>query len=192
MYQIVTYFRPGTTALLAAVVLCFCAACSDNVPKTVKTVDRTEMPRMYAENVSTLISDSGITRYRITTPAWYIYDKAKEPYWYFPKGIHLERFDDQLQHVDGDIRSNKATYYQYRQLWELDGKVRAINLQRETFESEQLFWNQREQRIYSDTLIKITKPTQILTGKGFDSNQSMTKYQIRQPQGVFPIEEQTQ
>jgi len=170
-----------------AVVLCFCTGCTKPESEApVKLIDRTKLPRMYAENVTTLISDSGITRYRITTPAWYIYDHSSEPYWAFPKGVHLQRFDESF-HVDAEINCKKAYYYQVRQLWRLDGKVRMINLQGDMFESEQIFWNQREQKIYSDSLIKITQPTKIITGIGFTSNQTLKQYTIRQPKGIIPV-----
>ena len=48
---------------------------------------------MVTNDVSTLISDSGRTRYKIVANVWEIYDKAKEPFWYFPEGFYLERYD---------------------------------------------------------------------------------------------------
>lgn len=169
------------------VVLCFMVACSDIHPDTVAiSVNRAKLPGMIATQVTTLISDSGITRYRITTPIWYIYDRASEPYWYFPKGIFLQRFDENY-HVDGSIRCDSARYLQGKQLWELDGKVKAMNLQGETFETPQLFWNQRDQHIYSDSLIRVTQHAKIIIGVGFDSNQALTKYTIRNPEGIIPV-----
>ena len=41
---------------------------------------------MKATDVSSLISDSGITRYRLKAKEWQIYGKAAEPHWYFPRG----------------------------------------------------------------------------------------------------------
>lgn len=176
------------TIALMAVVLCFLTGCTNfDSDAPGKPIDRTKLPRMFSTNVTTLISDSGITRYRISTPLWYIYDRASEPYWSFPKGIHLQRFDASF-HVDAEITCKKAFYYQPRQLWRLDGKVRMINQQGEMFESEQVFWSQREQRIYSDSLIKITQHTKVITGRGFESNQTLTQYTIKQPNGIFPVE----
>ncbi|MBP1639790.1 MAG: lptC [Bacteroidetes bacterium] len=175
------------TIALGAVVLCFCTGCTKTESEApVKQIDRTKLPRMYAENVTTLISDSGITRYRIITPAWYIYDRATEPYWAFPKGIHLQRFDQSF-HVDAEINCKKAYYFQVKQLWRLDGKVRMINIQGDMFESEQIFWSQRDQKIYSDSLIKVTQHTKIITGIGFESNQTLTQYTIKQPKGIIPV-----
>ena len=39
------------------------------------------MPTMKTENVYTLISDSGITQYRIKSPLWIVYDEIDTPIW---------------------------------------------------------------------------------------------------------------
>ncbi|KAB2816782.1 MAG: LPS export ABC transporter periplasmic protein LptC, partial [Paludibacter sp.] len=151
--------------------------------------DRATLPQLHAQAITTVISDSGITRYRINTPQWDIFDKAAQPYWEFPVGIHLERFDEQLN-VDANVHCLYARFYEREQLWELKGKVRATNIQGELFETELLFWDQRMEKIYSDSLIKITTAEYIIIGMGFDSNQEMTKYNVRQTQYVFPVQDE--
>lgn len=171
------------------VVLFFMTACSkEKVDKIEAIQNRSALPIIHATEITTLISDSGVTRYRISAPSWDDFDKSSQPYWEFKKGIHFEKFNIDLK-VDANIHSLYARFNKNEQIWELRGKVKAINLQGELFETEQLFWNQREERIYSDSLIKITQASHIITGIGFESNQSMTRYLIRKPQGIFPINE---
>lgn len=166
------------------------AACSKESPeKIAAVVDRSSLPQLHATEITTIISDSGITRYRIFAPRWDVYDKASQPYWDFPNGIHFEKFNLDLK-VDANIHSQYARFKENEQLWELRGKVRATNLQGDLFETEQLFWDQRLRRIYSDSLIKITQISHIITGIGFESNESMTNYTIRKPQGIFPVTEE--
>jgi len=179
-----------TTTLTVVVMLFFMIGCAKEKPeKIAAVVDRTALPKLHATEITTVISDSGITRYRISSPRWDVYDKASQPYWEFPNGIHFERFDLNLK-VDANIHSQYARFNENEQLWELRGKVKATNLQGELFETERLFWNQREERIYSDTLIRVTQTSHIITGLGFESNQSMSRYQIRNPQGIFPVNEE--
>jgi len=174
-------------SLLLAVIVVGCST-KDKPDKISAIKNRAIKPKLRATDITTVISDSGVTRYRISTPRWDVYDKASQPYWEFPRGIHFERFDENLK-VDANIHSKYAKYKQNEQLWELRGKVRLTNLQGELFETEQLFWDQRQERFYSDKLIKITRTSGITTGIGFESNQSMTKYQIKRPQGIFPVSE---
>jgi len=178
-----------TTILTVVVVLFIIVACSNDKPEKISAVvDRSKLPKLHATEITTVISDSGITRYRISAPRWDVYDRASQPYWLFPNGIHFERFDQNLK-VDANIHSKFAKFKENEQLWELRGKVKMTNIQGELFETEQLFWNQREERFYSDSLIKITQATHIITGIGFESNQTMTHYTIKKPQGVFPVDE---
>jgi len=182
------YFN--TTTILWVVVVLFCAiACSPKKEDKMEAItDRTKIPKLKATEITTYISDSGITRYRISAPAWDVYDKAMQPYWEFPKGIHFEKFDINLI-VDANIHSKYARFDENEQRWELRGSVKATNLQGELFETEQLFWDQRTQRIYSDSSIQITQTSHIIKGVGFESNEQMTRYTIRKPEGIFPIEE---
>ena len=178
-----------TTASLVVVMLLFLLSCSQKeVDKTAAVIDRSTMPKLHAKEITTVISDSGITRYRISAPQWDVYDRANDPYWEFPKGIHFERFDESLK-VDANIHSRYAKFKENEQLWELKGQVRMTNIKGELFETEHLFWNQREERIYSDTIVKITQAVHIINAVGFESNQQMTKYVFRETRGIFPVNE---
>ena len=151
-------------------------------------VDRSAMPALEAYDVTTIISDSGITRYRIKTKRWLIFDKADTPYWEFPEGIYLDKFNLQFE-ADATVESDYAYYNEPAQRWTLKGNVQAMNLAGERFETPLLYWDQKSESVYSDSSIVITKETSIIKGIGFQSNQEMTQYTIQKPTGVFPIEE---
>ena len=176
------------TTFMVVVVLFFMFSCSKEKVEQIGAIkNRSAMAQLHATEITTIISDSGVTRYRISAPRWDVFDKAVKPYWNFPDGIHFEKFNLNLK-VDANIHSRYARYEMNEKRWELRGKVRAMNLQGELFETEQLFWSERENRIYSDSLIKITRVSNIVTGIGFESDASMTRYTIRKPQGIFPVD----
>lgn len=150
--------------------------------------DRKATPALQATDVNTIISDSGIVRYRIKAQTWQVYDRADTPYWEFPDGIYLERFDENLD-PDATVEADYAFYNEPAQRWLLRGNVRALNLQGETFETPLLYWDQKSESVYSDSSIVITRETSIIKGVGFRSNQSMTQYTILRPTGSFPIKE---
>ena len=177
-----------TTALLVVVVL-FEVSCSKEAPEKIDAVkDRKILPALSATKITTVISDSGITRYRIYTDKWDIYDRAAEPYWEFSKGIHFERFAENLT-INATFSSSYARYYERKSLWEFKGKVKAINLEGVMFETELLYWDESADRIYSDKFIKITRPNMIITGVGFETDQSLTKWKILNPKGPIYIKE---
>lgn len=144
-------------------------------------------PTVISRDVTTLISDSGITQYRITAKLWNIFEEAKRPYWNFPRGLFLEKFDSTFK-VEASIKCDSATYFKNDQLWRLDGHVTILNTNKEVILTQQLFWDQRKQKVYSDSFIHIEKSDRIIEGYGFVSNERMTVYQLQKPSGIFPVE----
>lgn len=163
------------------------SGCKDSNPVGTGSVDPEHTPTMLTRDVETLISDSGVTRYRIVTPIWYVYDETDEPYWRFPEGLRLERYDNFFR-IEATVLADSATYFKNKQLWRLDGNVNITNVMNEKFLTNQLFWNQRQQKLYSDSFIHIERPDKVLEGHGFDSNQDLTRYTIRRVSGIFPAE----
>lgn len=171
-------------ALMFMMAVCFLSACSDDEEGV--DLGPGKLPTMKALGVSTVISDSGITRFRATTPEWLVYSQEDSSYWYFPQGLRLEQFDE-LMTVESNVYCDTAKYFVNLKLWKLDGHVKVMNRKGEKFETEQLFWSQNESRVYSDKPIKIQQKDCIIQGVGFESNETMTNYVIRHPTGIIPI-----
>ena len=143
-------------------------------------------------NSHSLISDdAGITRYKMVTATWLIFGKASEPFWYFPDGIYLEIFDT-LLNVEASLKADTAYRYEKRNLWEAKGNVDIMNLQGRRFQTSQVFWDEQNKKIYSDSSIIITEDDKITTGIGFIANEDLSEYQIRTVGGTIPIELQRQ
>ncbi|HRZ97428.1 MAG TPA: LPS export ABC transporter periplasmic protein LptC [Paludibacter sp.] len=178
-----------TTITTIVVVLFFVLSCTEEKQERIAAiVDRSAMPQLHAMDITTVISDSGITRYRISTPQWDMFDRANPPYWEFPTGVHFERFDVNLN-VDANIHSKYAKYLVNEKLWLLKGTVRMTNIKGELFETERLYWNQINEKIYSDTLVKITQAKQIVYALGFESNEQMSKILLVQSKATFAVED---
>lgn len=161
------------------------AACSDDKPVGMTDIDVESTPTMLTRNVESLISDSGITRFRITAPVWYVYDESATPVWRFPESLLLERFDDRMN-VEATVSADSATYFKERQLWQLDGHVNISNTAGEKFLTNQLFWDQKLHKVYSDSFIHIERHDKTLEGNGFTSNEQLTRYTIHDVSGIFP------
>ena len=180
-----------TIGIIAIVMLFFYTACSGSNTETVDLkFDPEVTPSMITDSVTTLISDSGITRYKLETKNWQVFDKAEEPFWYFPEGIYLERFDSLFQ-VEAKIIADSAWNYTDKRLWRLKGNVDIRNMEGEMFLSDELFWNEKDEIVYSDKYIQIRRSDGTeLKGYGFESNQEMTEYRIFRPhEGIIPFEE---
>lgn len=162
------------------------ASCAEEKKEIVAAVtDHETTPTMKTSDVSTFISDSGYTRYHITAPLWVMYEEAKDPHWEFPEGLLLEQYDDNFKR-EAVVRCSTATFYSQRKLWKLDGKVMMVNVERDSFLTEQIFWDQQKRRVYSDSFIHVVKSDRVIEGYGFDSNENLTDYIVHNPQIIFP------
>ena len=165
-----------TIVLGAMVMLLLFSSCSGKKKELGDAItERDSMAVMDTRGVTTLVSDSGVTRYRINTEEWLVFDRKNPPYWAFEKGVYLEKFDSIFQ-VEASIKADTAYFFNKEELWKLMGNVHIQNLKGEQFDTELLYWDQRTQRIYSDEFIRIEQPDRIITGHGFESNQQMTVY----------------
>lgn len=161
--------------------------CKDEKPLGTSNVNAAKMPTMMTRDVQTLISDSGVTRYRITTPVWYVYDETDQPYWSFPEGVSLDKYDNFFR-SQATVRADSATFLKNQQIWRLDGHVSITNVMKEKFITPQLYWDQRQHKLYSDSFIHIERPDKVLEGYGFDADEQLTRYEIRRVSGIFPAE----
>jgi len=181
----------GIITIFAVVVmlLLFTASCNgDNKEVVVVAFDPETTYTLRTTDYTTQFSDSGITRYRAIAKEFLKFDKAKEPFSYFPEGIYVEKFDT-LFNIEASLKADTAYNYEKKGLWKLIGNVRVENLEGKKFETSLLFWDQKEEKVYSDKYIRIQEDDKIITGIGFESNQNMTQYKIFNSQGVFPVSE---
>jgi LPS export ABC transporter protein LptC len=143
---------------------------------------------MTSFGVNTLISDSGITRYKIVAEEWIIFDKKNPPYWAFEKGVYLEKFDT-LFNIDASIKADTAYYHEKKKLWELRGNILIRSQRGDKFQTQLLFWDEKMEKVYSDKFIQIEQEDKIISGYGFESNQNLTEYEIKNTTGVFTVED---
>ena len=163
------------------------AACGEKERSYVANIgDGDRSPTMTTYDVETFISDSGYTRYHISTPVWMMFEEASEPFWRFPDGLDLQQYDLRLN-PDATMVCDSAIYFSRKRLWRLDGHVIMVNSLRDSFLSQQLFWDQAKRRVFTDSFIHIVRSDRIIEGYGFESNENMTAYTINNPTAILPV-----
>lgn len=178
-----------TTAVMAVVVLIFLASCQEKQYNAPTIECRDSLAVMSTYGVSTLISDSGRISYKIDAEEWLIFDRRTPPYWAFEKGVYLEKYDHDMN-IEATIKCDTAYYYNEQKLWKLIGNVDIKNPNDERFFTDLMYWDQENEKIYSDAYIKIEQEDQITEGIGFSSNQSMTLWEIKNTKGIYAIKEE--
>lgn len=173
----------------AIVMLLSFSSCGGTKKEMGKAItERDSLPVMQTLGVNTLISDSGVTRYRMTAEEWLMFDRKNPSYWAFEKGVYLEQFDSIFQ-IEASIKSDTAYFYDKEGLWKLIGNVDIENRKGERFKTELLYWNQTTKKVYTDKFISIKQPDRTIHAHGFDSNEQLTIYTLRNMDGIFYVDE---
>ena len=166
--------------------LIFTLSCAnEEKPHAPAINEHDSLPFMQSRGISTLISDSGVIRYKITAEEWNIYNTTNPPKWTFLKGILLEKFDSTF-HIDWFVQSDTA-YCHNQQLWELRGRVVIRNQEGTVFTSEELFWDMDRHEMYSNLFMTIRKPDEFLQGYNRDHKKALIRRGIHSiPKGNPP------
>lgn len=168
--------------LLASALLPSCTEQQEHIAPAIN--DRDSVSMMTSYGVNTLISDSGIIKYRIVTERWDVNTIKMPSRWEFMKGIFLEQFDDKF-HVEGYIQADTAWYYDQKRLWHLRGRVRIRNVNGLVYTSEELFWDGIRHELYSNVFSKVVTPERTMQGTYFRSDERMTHYFVSNSKGSF-------
>ncbi len=170
-------------------VLLLLAACQEQVEHTAPAIRaRDSVAVMTSYGVNTLISDSGVIKYRIVTERWEVNSNRNPSRWTFDKGILLEQFDEKF-HINSYIQSDTAYYYDQQKVWKLYGRVRMLTKDGLRFNSEQLVWDQNKHELSSNVFSKLVTPERTLQGSHFWSDEKMTRYYVSNSKGSFVKED---
>ena len=175
-------------AIFTFCVLLF-TACEEQKVHTAPAInERDSVSMMTSYGVNTLISDSGVIKYKIVTERWDVNTIKQPPRWTFERGIFLEQFDQKF-HVEGYITADTAWYYEQQKLWELRGRVHIRNVNGLIFDSEELFWDGQKHEFYSHKFSKVVTPERTLQGTYFRSDEHMAHYEVTNSVGSFQSED---
>jgi hypothetical protein len=143
---------------------------------------------MISYGVNTLISDSGVIKYKIVTERWDVNTVKNPTRWTFEKGVFFEQFDQQF-HVEAYVQADTAWYFDQIKLWELRGRVRIRNVNGLVFRSEELFWDGLKHEFYSHKYSRVVTPERELEGTYFRSDEHMRHYEVTNSVGSFQSED---
>lgn len=172
-------------ALLVISLLSVLTSCTEPHEHTAHAINPEDSASiMVSYGVNTLISDSGVIKYRIVTERWEVNNVRQPSRWEFMKGIFFEQFDEQF-HVQGYIQADTAWYYDQRRLWKLRGRVSLRNVNGLRYNSEELYWDGNSHEFYSTVFSRVVTPERTMEGTYFRSDEHMDHYMVSNSRGSF-------
>lgn len=177
------YKRVAVIILLTAALL---YGCENNIEKIKPFNSYDNLPVVEATNFETFFTDSGKVRFSLKTPLLLRFEPEGKPYLEFPKGIELIKYDDNNK-IISSITANYAKQFVEDKKWEAKNNVIATNIKGDTLKTEHLIWEENTEKIYTEEYVKIIRTDQIITGIGFQSDQSLENWRIKNPKGTIYI-----
>ncbi len=177
--------------LAAMLVMLLHVSCENDIEIIQSFAGDTLLPRQSMINAEIDYTDSARLQMRISAPEIHYYDNAGEKYTEFPYGM-LALFFDRNENVESQLSSRYAIYYMDKDLWEAKDSVVVINSEGEILNTEQLFWDERNELIYSHSFVKVTRPDEVITGVGFEADQTFTTWKIKRIQGTIYLRDEEQ
>jgi LPS export ABC transporter protein LptC len=164
------------------------SACERKVD-TIKKTDILSLPTITGKDIKTVFSDSGKVQLILIAPLMQSYDNAESPYTEFKEGIKVIFFEGKKDTV-ATVAAKYAKYTNKDKLWELKDSVVVIGETKDKLETEELFWDQEKDIIYTDRFVKITSDSQIVMGTGLVSDSRLTKRKIKNVQGPIYLRDE--
>ena len=165
-------------------------SCADKDAGRASASEETMMTE-YSEDLSVVMSQNGRRSYHFVTPLLEGYSLAREPYREFRKGVKITTYqNDSLTTVDAVLTANYAIYYENRELWEAKGNVVVEKSDGKTLYTQQLFWNARTKKIYSNVDSKIVQNNgrDVFIGEGIESDEEFKDWRFRRMKGRMEVE----
>ena len=179
--------------LLLATALIVANSCENDIA-TIKALNEDpNIPMQTGSNVVITYTDSGRIKIKLIAPELKRFLRENDPYYEFAKGLKVIFYKPDGT-VESHITADFALFYEKQELWEARNNVVAKNEStNEQLFTEHIFWNQKEEKIYSDQFTKIIKTDGTFCGeKGFEARQDFTKWKLYQSKGTVNVKDQMQ
>ncbi len=123
-------------------------------------------PSGEADDFNLKYTDSGRITSVLVSPKMLDYATVEFPFTEFPKGINVTFYDKNGKKTF--VRSDYAVTYKGTDVIDLQGKVKIWNETGQVMETEQLYFDQKNQWFYTEHKFKFTDPKGISYGQGID------------------------
>lgn len=143
---------------------------------------------MLTRDVNMLVSDSGLTRYRLISPLWVIYDRPDRKQWVFEEGLTMYSVDS-INPGNELVVADTVIFHVSEDMWELIGHVRIHGLKGERLYTPHLYWQRREKRLYSDDTTYFATEGNELRGSHFEAADNLSWYSIYNNAGDLSVKE---
>jgi LPS export ABC transporter protein LptC len=174
-------FIKNIKIILVATVFVF--GCESNFKNVKKSTLSEFTPTGIAENLNLKYTDSGKIRAILKSPKMMDYSSVSYPFTVFPNGIFVTLFDKKNRKTF--VKSNTAFTYKNTDIIDLRGNVKIYSEQNQSLETQQLYYDQKNEWFYTEQPFTMTDPKKGHTeGQGIDFNKDFSVINYQRVTGV--------
>lgn len=162
-------------------------SCSNNNVEEVNQVSsKKNYPIETGKNVVINYTDSGFTKALVKAPLLERYATDEKNYTEMKKGINVQ-FLSKAGVVESFLTAKYAIRYDREKKMLARNDVVVLNIDGDTLRTEELYWDEAKQRVYSQKFVKITTKTEIIMGDGFESDVTFKNPKIFKIRGIVGL-----
>ena len=181
------YFTRNTASFIVSILFCIIIiGCQSNFRDVQKMGFAEFSPSGDADGLNLKYTDSGRITANLISPKMLDYATVEYPFTEFPKGIHLTLFDKNGKQTYIDAKyavSQKVT-----NLIDLQNDVKISNQNGELLETEQLYYDQKNEWFFTEKKFKFTSPKGVSYGEGIDFSKDFKKVNSQKISGEIQSE----
>lgn len=171
-------------------VLISISACENDLDEVNRLFSNEETRVEVAKGVELLYSDSAIITMRIRCPVLVRHLDRAKPWQEFPDGVTIEFYDENGS-GSGVLRADYATREENANRFAVRKNAVWESGHQERLETEELIWDEVENRVYTNKFVVVRRPGEIIYGHGFESNTAFTRWSIRAIEGRIRADDVT-
>ena len=168
---------------VATVAVLLMVGCESNF-KEVQKINFSEfMPSGEAENFNLKYTDSGRIKSILVSPKMLDFSNVEFPFTEFPKGINVTMYDSNGKRTF--ITSDYAVTFKGTDLIDLQKNVKISNETGQFLETEQLYFDQKNEWFFTEKKFKFTDPKGVSFGEGIDFSKDFKIVNSQRINGVI-------
>lgn len=166
MKKIIALFLTSVAVLMAF------TSCESNL-KDVQKINLSEFsPSGDADSITLKYTDSGKIKAILVASKMLDFATVKYPFTEFPNGINVTLYDKKSKRTF--IRSDYAIQFKGTDLIDLQGNVKISTEDNQVLETQQLYFDQKNEWFFTEGKFKFTAPKGNSVGEGIDFNKDFT------------------
>jgi LPS export ABC transporter protein LptC len=169
---------------------CFFISACENDPKVIAEWTNSKVMVEEADSIETFMSQGSMMKARLRSPYMIRY-QMDTMYVEFPRSLKVDFFDTAGK-VESHLDSKYGKYYESLGRVYLRDSVVVFNMQGDTLHTPDLWWDQNQQKFYTDKNVRIRKGGNLIFGKGMDAQQDLSNINIRQVSGLVAVPDSLQ